>query len=746
FFFAPQLIGTSVSADRRFEESLNWFQYIFNPTIRERPLAPDSFMTPDISRTESEQAYAQLKAEGYITPEDEVSHEFNEQTYLGFLWEDEIIPAEKRERMIREVRNVLLNYQLSKASARFWQFQPFRTHTLQQLQDILTDPVQIAIYNNDPFDPFAIARLRIDSFEKTIVMNYLDNLINWGDSLFVQYTWESLTAATMLYVYAYNLLGERPVNVGPCPTQPPTNFQQILDKYKDQPGGIPQFLIDMENFIPVNPIVVPGILGKPFNDIEAYFCVPENAQMLAYWDRVDDRLYKIRHCLDLEGKPLKLPLFAPPINPLELVRATAAGQPGLAVLEQQRPSIPPYRFANMIIHARTLTDTVISLGASLLAAFDSRDGESLARLRQTQELNILNLTTYTLTKEVENARFTLESLQETANAIKNKQDFYQDLKDRGLSPAEISNLVFSSVALPLNILTGILQTASGIAYSIPQVGSPFAMTYGGIQVGNMLDAAANATGTYAMMADFAAQVSLTVAGYQRREQDWNLQINQAQFEAKQTQKQINAAQAQLDSAQRELEINLVSIEQNKEMSEFLTKKFDTYELYSWIAGRISTLYFQAYKLALDAALAAQSAYRYELVRDDTFVSFDYWDNLRKGLTAGDGLVAALNQMERAFMQNNTRRLLILKDVSLASVAPDQLYRLKTTGTCTLNIGEAMYDFDYPGHYCRQIKVVEVALHAGGGDEEEDGGTGVPSDIHLTLTQINNDVVTKADPE
>ena len=746
FFFAPQLIGTSVSADRRFDESLKWFQYIFNPTIGGKPLALDSFMTPDISRTESEQACAQLKAAGIITPEDEVSHEFNEQTYLGFLWSGGIIPDEKRELMIREVRNVLLNYQLSKASARFWQFQPFRNHTLQELKEILTDPVQIAIYSNDPFDPFAIARLRIGSFEKAIVMNYLDNLINWGDSLFTQYTWESLTAATMLYIYAYNLLGERPVNVGPCPTQPPTNFEEIRKKYEGQPGGIPQFLIDMENFLPVNPIVVPGILGKPFNDIDAYFCVPENTQLLAYWNRVDDRLYKIRHCLDLEGKPLKLPLFAPPINPLELVRATAAGQPGLAVLEQQRPSIPPYRFVNMILHARTLTDTVISLGASLLAALDARDGEALARLRASQELSILNLTTYTLTKEVESARFTLESLQETANAIKSKQDFYQDLIDKGLSPAEISNLVFSSIALPLNTLTGILQTASGIAYSIPQVGSPFAMTYGGIQIGNMLDGAAGATSTLATMADFAAQVSLTVAGYERRAQDWNLQINQAQFETKQTQKQIEAAQAQLLSAQRELEINLVSIEQSKEMAEFLTKKFDTQELYSWIAGRVSTLYFQAYKLALDAVLATQSAYRYELVRDDTFVNFDYWDNLRQGLTAGDGLVAAINQMDRAFMQNNTRRLLILKDVSLASVAPAELYRLKTTGTCSLKITEAMYDFDYPGHYCRQIKAVEVSLHAGGGEEEENGGGAMPADIHLTLTQISNDLVTKATPD
>jgi hypothetical protein len=745
FFFAPQLIGTSLSSDRRFEESLTWFQYIFNPTIREKPLARDSFMTPDISRAESEQAYSQLKAEKIITDEDEVSHTFNEDTYLGFLWTN-VTPEDKRQLMIREVRNILLNYQLSKSSARFWQFQPFRNHTPEQLQDILTDEVQIAVYNNDPFDPFAIARLRIGSFEKAIVMNYLDNLINWGDALYVQYTWESVSAASMLYIYAYSLLGERPANVGPCPTQSPTTFDKIRKKYEGQ--GIPQFLIDMENFIPGNSVVAPGMFGKPFNEIDAYFCVPENAQMLAYWDKVEDRLYKIRHCLDLEGKPLKLPLFAPPINPLELVRAKAAGQPGLSVLEQQRPSIPPYRFTNMIIHARTLTDTVISLGASLLAALDARDGETLARLRASQEIQILNLTTYTLTKAVENAKSTLESLQETANAIKNKQDFYQDLVNKGLSSAEIANLRFSAAALPLNLLSGALETASGIAYAVPQVGSPFAMTYGGIQLGNTLAAASNAASTFGQIADFAAQVSLTMAGYERRAQDWNLQISQAQFESKQTQKQIEAAQAQLASVQRELEIHLVSIEQSKEMAEFLTTKFDTEELYSWVAGRISTLYFQAYKLALDAALAAQSAYRYELVRDDTFVNFDYWDNLRQGLTAGDGLVAALNQMERAYMQNNTRRLLILKDVSLASAAPAELYRLKTTGTCELKITEAMYDFDYPGHYCRQIKVVEVVLKTAGGDDGENGGSAgaLPADIHLTLTQTSNHLVTKASPD
>jgi len=100
------------------------------------------------------------------------------------------------------------------------------------------------------------------------------------------------------------------------------------------------------------------------------------------------------------------------------------------------------------------------------------------------------------------------------------------------------------------------------------------------------------------------------------------------------------------------------------------------------------------------------------------------------------------------MQNNTRRLMILKDVSLASAAPAELYRLKTTGTCELKITEAMYDFDYPGHFCRQIKVIEVVLKTAGGEEAENGSTSgsMPADVHLTLTQTSNHLVTKALPE
>jgi hypothetical protein len=32
-----------------------------------------------------------------------------------------------------------------------------------------------------------------------------------------------------------------------------------------------------------------------------YFCIPQNDKMLGYWDTVADRLYNIRHCMNIKG-------------------------------------------------------------------------------------------------------------------------------------------------------------------------------------------------------------------------------------------------------------------------------------------------------------------------------------------------------------------------------------------------------------------------------------------------------------
>src|SRR5262249_50188274 len=62
-----------------------------------------------------------------------------------------------------------------------------------------------------PFMPHVVARTRPSAYQYYVVMKYLDNLINWGDSKFAQFTVESLNEATLCYVRAANLLGPPPM-------------------------------------------------------------------------------------------------------------------------------------------------------------------------------------------------------------------------------------------------------------------------------------------------------------------------------------------------------------------------------------------------------------------------------------------------------------------------------------------------------------------------------------------------------
>ncbi len=85
---------------------------------------------------------------------------------------------------------------------RVWRYVEFRGLDVPRLRATLTDPAAIEAYKRDPFNPHAIARLRLSAYQKAIVMKYVDNLLDWADSLFAQFTMESVNEATMLYSMA----------------------------------------------------------------------------------------------------------------------------------------------------------------------------------------------------------------------------------------------------------------------------------------------------------------------------------------------------------------------------------------------------------------------------------------------------------------------------------------------------------------------------------------------------------------
>ena len=54
----------------------------------------------------------------------------------------------------------------------------------------------------------------------------------------------------------------------------------------------------------------PSLPQFPARGSTLLFCIPPNEQLLAYWGTVAQRLYNIRHCLNLQGVAQPLPLYA----------------------------------------------------------------------------------------------------------------------------------------------------------------------------------------------------------------------------------------------------------------------------------------------------------------------------------------------------------------------------------------------------------------------------------------------------
>ena len=267
---------------------------------------------------------------------------------------------------------------------RYWRFLPFYEcspwdEVEGQIQNLFKPPPsgvpslcgqdtqdQINAWQANPFDPFLIGRMRTIAFRMKVVMAYLDNLIAWGDSLFGQNTRESINEATQIYVLAKDILGPAPVQIPQRGVTQDYTYNDLKTLY-----GIDDFsnaLVQMENDFPylsVSGAAPSSALGTALSmsNVVTYFCLPPNDTLLGYWATVDDRLNKIRNCMNIQGVVEQLPLFAPPISPALLVAAAAAGVDLSSVLSNTNAGTPFYRFSFMVQKALELCAEVRSLGA-----------------------------------------------------------------------------------------------------------------------------------------------------------------------------------------------------------------------------------------------------------------------------------------------------------------------------------------------------------------------------------------------
>ncbi|MBK8493228.1 MAG: hypothetical protein IPL49_20680 [Saprospirales bacterium] len=154
--------------------------------------------------------------------------------------------------------------------------------------------------------------------------------------------------------------------------------------------------------------------------------------MLQYWDRVADRLYKIRHCLDINGQRRQLPLFSLRLTPCCWCAPRQWGLSLEQALELLNKDTPRYRFTYLIERAKQYTQMVQSFGSALLSALNSKDAEQLQLLRSVQEREIMRMGREVKKQNLEEAKAQMKAVIGTVENAKFRKNHFSELIEEGL--------------------------------------------------------------------------------------------------------------------------------------------------------------------------------------------------------------------------------------------------------------------------------------------------------------------------
>ena len=715
FFHAPFLIACRLSQNQRFEEAMRWFHTIFDPT-------------------NAEQGMREVPKRYWITKP------FYEQS--GDYY--------RRQR----IRELLEN--LGKDC----------------------DLAEIQAWRNDPFNPHRIAEHRPVAYQRAVVMRYIDNLIAWGDQLFRRDTIESINEATTLYLLAYEILGTRPPRV-PDYGRAEQSYAQLaagagLDALgnKSVPTIVESFVNGRASrwsrqLASARSIKQRAVLNAmdlrwkrkkkglnrddglggagrkrgfakrrsgadPMPVLNLYFRIPPNDQLLGRWDLVEDRLFKIRHSMNIDGVFRQLPLFEPPIDPALLVKAAAAGVDIASVISQTSVHPGQYRFRVVLAKAIEYCGEVRGLGEKLLSILEKRDAEELSILRASQETRVLQASRDVRKLQIREAKEAIAGLEKSKQQAEVRREYYKGREH--INSWELAALTMSKISATgegLLAIGHILASGLGLipAFVVGGAGisSPVATASAtdGSKLSDSMEAQLRSVRAGLAALDKAASIAGTVGSYQRRQDDWDHQAKLAEIDIAAIDRQIAGAELRLAIAERELQNLDLQIDNSKTVEEYYKSKYTSKQLYDWMLQQVSTVYFGAYKLAYEMAMRAQKCMQYELGDGSlSFIQFGYWDSLKKGLLAGEKLGYDLRRLESAYFDLHKREFELTKHISMAEVMPLKLLTLKATGGCEFCLEEWLFDMDFPGHYRRRIKSVSLTIPC---------VSGPYTGVHATLT-------------
>ncbi|KAF5723685.1 toxin subunit [Fusarium mundagurra] len=639
-----------------------------------------------------------------------------------------------------------------------WRFRPFR--------DIAGDPtenqdkftgwldestldVAVTERRRNPSNTHATARTRPRAYMKWIVMKYIETLIAAGDEYFRQGSIESLPMAIQRYIEAAHVLGPEPPKI--------PKLGKAAVKTYDTLNKNGRMRVDLELAFPFLCDVerrgterseddeqdrygVLGILTTTF------FCLPANPKYQTMRSLVNDRLYKARNNMDINGRPLVYAMNETSIDPGQIGRALQGGGGGVtSLLNEIDGPMPNQRFQYLISKALDICASLQSMGDQFLQAKEKKDSEALQILKAKQDtarqrlsISLKRLQRDEIERNIEllemnrssaeaQLRYYLRLIGEPMSRIPGEAEKWVDIEqaieapltdDLRMNRLEYQEMKVTEVANKLNIAASAIDVGALILKALPQVttnvepmGVGASMKMDGSNIASALQASSLTIRTGSMVASTIAADAQRTNSLTKQLQERRLQANMKGQEIKSLDKQTEIQRKRLELNEKETSIQQAEIDNAVEMEQWYQSKYTNEKLYGWMENTIRNVHYELYQLASDLARRAQNAFRFE--KGSSVQGFlrpgGYWDSSHDGLLAAQQLQADLRRMEAAYLERSSYDYEIVKNISLRQLNPEALLNLRANGTVTFDIPEVLYDFDFPGHYMRRIKSVSLSV-------------------------------------
>ncbi|EML4853839.1 insecticidal toxin protein, partial [Morganella morganii] len=509
-------------------------------------------------------------------------------------------------------------------------------------------------WNADPLDsvdPDAVAQNDPMHYKVSTLMKLLDLLIARGDSAYRMLERDTLNEAKMWYMQALGLLGDKPLttisgawsNPALSDAADKTQAKQFHDEIsRIRSGGL-----------------LPEV--RTANTLTGLFRPQQNEKLLGYWHMLEMRLFNLRNNLSIDGQPLSLPVFAAPADPAALLSAAAAASGGSKALPSA--TIPAMRFPQALDSARSLTGQLMQFGSSLQGLIERRDAEAMSELLQNQAgelmLSSLRMQEQALT-ELDAEKKTLEQSRAGAQS---RFDSYRALYDENVSAEEkrTMDLYLSSAILSTSVEGLNMAAAADMAPNV------FGMAVGGSRWGGIPKAIGSGIALAASATKITADNISQSEAWRRRRQEWEIQKNNAESEVKQIDAQLEALAVRRTATEMQREHLEIQQAQTQAQLEFLQRKFSNKALYSWLHGRLASIYYRFYDLTATRCMMAEAAFAWQTGETTRYIKPGAWQSSNAGLMAGESLLLNLTEMEQAWLKWNHRTLKVTRTVSLAKV-------------------------------------------------------------------------------